>query len=220
MVRPARIHPLSFVLLSFVLPGGLAACAPVAEAPPDTSFHAATVEVRHGVLLATGAPAAGEVPALTAFLAETAAPGRTVRVEAAGPAATASQAAVLDAVRHAGFAAAPGSLYGGAVDQATIVVARMGYVSNACAVGGAPMLDGLRPPGCSNALDLAAMVERPDDLVTGRTPGPAPAGPVGRAALRYLKSGGEATLSETPAASAEAPSSSVGASSTTAPTAH
>jgi len=45
-----------------------------------------------------------------------------------------------------------------------------------------PML----PPGCANAYNLAAMVERKSDLVRGRPLAPAPAAPTARAARRYI----------------------------------
>jgi len=45
-----------------------------------------------------------------------------------------------------------------------------------------PML----PPGCANAYNLAAMVERKSDLLRGRRLAPAPAAPTARAARRYI----------------------------------
>ncbi|HET7314020.1 CpaD family pilus assembly lipoprotein [Salinisphaera sp.] len=46
----------------------------------------------------------------------------------------------------------------------------------------APDDSSLLPPGCANDLNLARMVARPSDLIRGRTPGPARAAPVARAA--------------------------------------
>jgi hypothetical protein len=48
------------------------------------------------------------------------------------------------------------------------------------------------PSGCANNLNLQLMVERPQDLVEGRRPGPAAAAPTVRAAQRYLYGGTEA----------------------------
>jgi hypothetical protein len=42
------------------------------------------------------------------------------------------------------------------------------------------------PPGCANAANLEAMVERKRDLVHGRRLGPAPAAPSARAAQHYI----------------------------------
>jgi len=42
------------------------------------------------------------------------------------------------------------------------------------------------PPGCANASNLLAMVERKRDVVHGRKLGPAPAAPSARAAQKYI----------------------------------
>ncbi|HEV2676023.1 MAG TPA: hypothetical protein VGV37_15985 [Aliidongia sp.] len=193
---------LSFIVGLMPLVALLGACVPVAEAPPDDAFHAERIEVRHQAILADGgaALAPGEDAALATFLAHNGASDAAIRVDATGPSAAAAQATMLRAVKRTGAIAVPGDLAAGPIDQAVVIVARKAYVSAACAVDAAPMLGGLRPAGCSNALNLRAMVDAPGDLVHGRAPGPAPAGPIGHAALRYLKDGGEATMSPDAAA--------------------
>lgn len=59
-----------------------------------------------------------------------------------------------------------------------------GAVPTACA-GGASGYSNTQP-GCQRDLVFAQQVANPEDLVQPRTPGPGPAGPIGRAADRYL----------------------------------
>lgn len=193
---------------------GISACLPAAEAPPRSDFHVERVEVRHeAAMTSADSLAPGEDEALADFLARNRSPDARIRVDALGPSAATEQATVLAALRRGGGIAAPGMLAAGPSDRVVVVVTRDVYVSAACAAGAVPMPDGLRPLGCSNALNLSAMIDAPQDLAHGRTPGPAPAGPIGRAALRYLKEGGEATLS--PAASDDSSAAASGAATTT-----
>ncbi|GGF05422.1 hypothetical protein GCM10011611_08670 [Aliidongia dinghuensis] len=212
MKRPAPGHLSGLLGLPLLL--ALTACLPEREAPPPDGFEIQAVELEHAVALAPGetALAPAERTALADFLARNGGAGTTVRVDAEGPSAADAQAVVLGALRGMAIGSTAGHLAPGAETRVRVAVVRQAYLPRACRADAEAAVEGGRPLGCSNALNLARMVDAPADLTAGRPLGPAPAGPVARAALRYLEQGGEATLSE---ATSDTKASSV--SSTAAP---
>lgn len=176
----------------------VAGCEMPLEPPPPSGFTVERIEIRHAVALAgdgkTLAP--GERETIAAFLAENRSGTPFVTVEASGPGAAAEQALVIATIERSGRSATNGNIASGTINGATIVVTKDAYVPNACERAAPQTDDTLRPPACTLGLGLAQMVDNPADLVSGRSPGPAPAGPIGRAALRYLQVGGQTVGSD------------------------
>jgi type IV pilus biogenesis protein CpaD/CtpE len=160
------------------------------QVPPPVSadFLSEPVSARADIRFAPGATELNAAERARAeALLDRLAPDRLslVTIGASGPLAEPRRRAVLAVVR-AQTDAKVQFFQDGNTDRVTLVVQRDALLPEACVQGPMPA-DGTLPPfGCVTALNLVNTVADPADLREGRELGPALAGPVARAADRYL----------------------------------
>lgn len=156
------------------------------EVPRERSgFVTMPATERHAVRLAAGqrVPDAAERARLFAFL-DAAHPSPEARALVTGGQEPSRRRAVADLIASVyGLPVDVGT--GDDADAVTVTLQDRRIDALACERDETSP-PGTLPPGCANAANLAAMVERSSDLHRGRALGPALAGPIGVAADRYL----------------------------------
>ncbi|WGF89208.1 CpaD family pilus assembly lipoprotein [Marinivivus vitaminiproducens] len=177
-----------------LLPLVVAACAPAAV-PTDTArFHTVAASAEHDVRFAPGRARLepGERSRLIGFL-DARQPSPEARVTVAGGRDPRQRRTVADLVRAVYGLPVDLAPAAGSGERVTVSLRDRRVEAEACGAATMETPAHILPPGCANAANLAAMVERASDLQRGRVLGPALAGPVGVAADRYLN-GQVATL--------------------------
>lgn len=161
------------------------------SAPTMDPYRVDAVRINHDIVFLPGSATLDPIARanLRSFVSQVGVKSDdAITVVASGPFALARENAVALALANMGIRSLSMAEGNVGFDQVTISLTRTHYLPTACLRGGTQHFNPgvlMPPPGCATGVNLAAMVENPNDLLVGRPAGPTDGVTAVRAVNRY-----------------------------------